>query len=231
MVRVLLVEDDVNIARVIKYYLAQEGGYDVCWAKDAREAQNSACAGQDIILLDIMLPGINGIDLCAQLRQWYTCPILFISCLSDSDTIIRALENGGDDYLIKPFDNKILHAKIQAALRRVRMEHQQIQAENCAFPDFTFDPQQQSILRNGEIVRLLSMEAKLLYFLIQHAGECFPASELYKQIWGGQSWGDSRTVTVHIYNLRKKIEDNPKAPRYIKNIWGKGYCFDPSGTP
>lgn len=231
MIRVLLVEDDVNIARVIKYYLAQEGGYDVCWAKDAAEARSSACAGQDIILLDIMLPGVNGIELCAQLRQWYTCPILFISCLSDSDTIISALENGGDDYLIKPFDNKILHAKIQAALRRVRMERQQIQAENCSFADFSFDPQQQTILRGGETIRLLSMEARLLYFLIQHAGECFPASELYRQIWGGQSWGDSRTVTVHIYNLRKKIEDNPKAPRYIKNLWGKGYCFDPAGTP
>ena len=231
MVRILLIEDDVNIARVIKYYLAQESNYDVCWAKDAQEAMTLACAGQDIILLDIMLPGTNGIDLCRELRQWYKCPILFISCLSDSDTIIRALENGGDDYLIKPFDNKILHAKIQAALRRIRMEHQPQELSRCVFPDFSFDPEQQTIVRRNETLRLLSMEARLLYFLIQHAGECFPAVELYQQIWGGQSWGDSRTVTVHIYNLRKKIEDQPKAPRYIKNIWGKGYCFDPAGIP
>lgn len=224
MVKVLLVEDDENIARIIKRYLAQEGGYDVCWAADAQAALNTACGGQDIILLDVMLPGMDGIELCRKLRKWYKCPILFISCLNDSGTIVRALESGGDDYLVKPFDNVILDAKIQATLRRVHMDRARV-PETSIFRDFSFDAEQQVIVKGGETIRLLAMEAHLLSYLIQHAGECFPASELYKNVWGGQAWGDSRTVSVHIYNLRKKIENDPKNPVYIRNIWGKGYCF------
>lgn len=229
MIQVLLVEDDANIARIIKYYLAQEQMYDVRWVSDGAKALDAACAGQDLILLDVMLPSVDGIALCAQLRQWYKCPILFISCLGDSDTIIRALENGGDDYLVKPFDNKVLHAKIQAALRRVRMEHETPVESRCVFADFTFDAARECIHRDGKDIRMLAMEVRLLSFLIQHPNTCFPASEIYRSLWEGQAWGDSRTVTVHIYNLRKKIEANPKNPRYIKNIWGKGYCFDPEG--
>lgn len=229
MIRVMLVEDDINVARILKYYLAQEQEYDVLWVKDAEEALRNSHMRQDIILLDVMLPGMNGIELCVQLRQWYKCPILFISCLSDSDTIIKALESGGDDFLVKPFDNQILHAKIQATLRRVRMDSEKPLMKRYEFRDLVFDAENQTVTQNGQTVRLLEMEARLLAFLIQHTGECFAASELYKNVWGGKPWGDNRTVTVHIYNLRKKIETDPQMPRYIKTLWGKGYCFDPDG--
>lgn len=230
MIRVLLIEDDPNIARVIKYYLAQEECYDVRWVTDAEAALDKACAGQDIILLDVMLPGMDGIELCSRLRQWYHCPILFISCLSDTATIIRALESGGDDYLVKPFDNQVLHAKIQATLRRVRLDRKQEPTDSFRCGDLAFDPEAQTVTRGGETVHLLAMEARLLAFLMQHPDSCFPAAELYRQVWEGQPWGDARTVTVHIYNLRQKIEQDAKHPRYIKNVWGRGYGFDPDGS-
>ena len=229
MVKVLLIEDDASIARIIKYYLAQEGEYDVRWADSAEKALDVSGAGQDIILLDVMLPKMNGFDCCAQLRRWYKCPILFISCLNDSETIIRALESGGDDYLTKPFDNKVLHAKIEATLRRVRMDSARSVEAGYHCRGFSFDPEQQTLLKNGQTIRLLAMESRLLAYLIAHQGQCFPASELYKAVWEGQAWGDSRTVAVHIYNLRKKLENDIKNPQYIQNLWGKGYCFCPEG--
>ena len=123
MTNVLLVEeDDPEIARIIKYYLGQSESYQVDWVRDAQQAWVAARGGYDVILLDIMLPDMDGISLCGQLREWYHCPILFISCLGDSETIIRALERGGDDYIVKPFDNDVLHARIQANLRRARLE-------------------------------------------------------------------------------------------------------------
>ena len=230
MIRVLLVEDDENIARIIRGYLAREGGYDVCWAPDSERALDTACGGQDIILLDVMLPGMNGIELCRKLRQWYQCPILFISCLNDSGTIVQALESGGDDYLVKPFDNVILHAKIQATLRRVHMDRAVV-PQTCSFRHFSFHAERQEIVKDSKPIRLLAMESHLLAYLIQHTGECFPASELYKAVWGGKAWGDSRTVSVHICTLRRKIENDPKNPVYIRSVWGKGYCFVADEAP
>lgn len=185
MIRVLLVEDDENIACIIRGYLAREGGYDVCWAPDSERALDTACGGQDIILLDVMLPGMNGIELCRKLRQWYQCPILFISCLNDSGTIVQALESGGDDYLVKPFDNVILHAKIQATLRRVHMDRAVV-PQTCSFRHFSFHAERQEIVKDGKPIRLLAMESHLLAYLIQHTGECFPASELYKAVWAAK---------------------------------------------
>ena len=125
MDRVLIVEDDKEIARIIRYYLSQDNLYEVVSAASAEEALFLARDAYDIILLDVGLPDQSGIDLCAQLRQWHDCPILFISCLDDSNTIISALQQGGDDYIVKPFDNEILHARIQANLRRWRNDRQQ----------------------------------------------------------------------------------------------------------
>ena len=124
MIRILLVEDDDEIARIIKYYLGQEEIYEIVRGRNADEAITLSRDWFDIILLDVMLPDENGIELCSKLREWHQCPIIFISCLDDSNTIISALEKGGDDYITKPFDNKVLSARIQANLRRVQMERQ-----------------------------------------------------------------------------------------------------------
>ena len=227
MDRVLIVEDDKEIARIIRYYLSQDNLYEVVSAASAEEALFLARDAYDIILLDVGLPDQSGIDLCAQLRQWHDCPILFISCLDDSNTIISALQQGGDDYIVKPFENEILHARIQANLRRWRNDRQQKKTVNelrCA--SFTLNAQTHELTKtDGTCYPLVPMEFKILAFLMQHAGQCYKASELYNHIWGKSSYGDHRTVVVHIHNQRPKIEQDPAEPQLLQSVWGKGYCF------
>lgn len=229
MDRVLLVEDDKEIARIIRYYLSQDNLYDVVWANTSQQALVLSRDDFDIILLDVCLPDQNGIELCGQLRQWHDCPILFISCLDDSNTIISALQQGGDDYIVKPFDNSILHARIQANLRRFRMDHQAMPINELSCDAFTLDARQHRLVTKEETYDLVPIEFKLLSFLMQHPKQCFKASELYNHIWGKSSLGDDRTVVVHIHNLRKKIEPDLTSFCYIKSVWGKGYTFDPDG--
>lgn len=230
MTNILLVEDDQEIARIIKYYLGQSEIYNVDWVTDAQQAWSAARGGYDVILLDIMLPDVDGIQLCARLREWYRCPILFISCLGDSETVIRALEQGGDDYIVKPFDNEVLHARIQANLRRARLEADRPEQGGFSCPAFSLDAQKHVLQKEGKKIQLVAMESKLLAFFMQNPNQYFTAAELYQTIWGKPSYGDNRTVTVHIYTLRKKLEADPSAPRFLKNVWGKGYFFDPDGS-
>ncbi|MDO4547591.1 MAG: response regulator transcription factor [Clostridia bacterium] len=229
MIQVLLVEDDAEIARIIKYYLAQEDIFEVTWVNGSERARDVSHNAFDIILMDIMLPDTDGITLCAQLRKWHRCPILFISCLDDSDTIIRALECGGDDYITKPFDTRVLNAKILANYRRSRMEKDGRPDGGFKAGPFTLDYDTQILYKDGKPIPLVAMESRIIAYFIQNPNRYFRPQELYKQIWGKLSYGDNRTVTVHIYNLRKKIELDPSQPRYLKSVWGKGYIFDPEG--
>lgn len=230
MVQVLLIEDDPIIAKVLKYYLSKDGGYIVRWAQDAGEAFAFARDRFDVILIDVMLPDVNGIELCSRLRVWHNCPIIFISCIDDSDTIIRALEMGGDDYLVKPFDNKILAARIQANLRRVRMEHEEKPRNALICGGFTLDAEKHCVIKNETNVPLSPMEYRILLFFMQNPYIYFSTGELYKRLWGKDSYGDVRTVLVHIHNIRKKIEEDSSTPVHLVNDWGQGYMFDPKGS-
>lgn len=231
MIRILMVEDDVEIARIVKYYLAESDQYEVVWAKTAEEAIVASRDWFDLILLDVMLPDQKGTELCARLREWHKCPVIFLSCLDDSGTIIEALENGGDDYITKPFDNKVLQARIRANLRRVEMEHAQNVQNLLQCSGFTLDAAGHTVSKGSSIYQLPPTEFRMLSFLMQHPGQCFRSSELYRIIWGQLSYGDNRTVAVHMHHLRKKLEDDPAHPRYLKSVWGKGYTFDPEGRP
>lgn len=229
MVKVLLVEDDDTIARIIKYYLNQEAFYDVLWVKTAGEAVGASRDHFDVILLDILLPDVSGIDLCEKLRQWHSCPIIFISCLDDSNTIVNALEKGGDDFITKPFDNKVLAARIQANLRRAASAGTEPAHNLLSCKGFTLDANRHVIRVGDREYNLPLMEFRVLLYLMQNANRYITASELYKKVWGKDSYGDVRTVMVHIHNLRKKIEPDGGS-HYIKNTWGKGYLFDPTGN-
>lgn len=231
LTKVLLVEDDDTITDIVRYYLEKEGRYQVFAAKNGGEAMALASERFDVALLDIMLPDVNGISLAEQIRTWQGCPIIFISCLNDSDTLINALERGGDDYLVKPFDNRVLDARIQAVLRRTRSNVETASATPKALSckRFRLDPETQDVVIGRTVKHLLPMEFRILEFLMEHPLHFFTANELYDRIWGKPSYGDVRTVTVQIYNLRKKIEANPKDPKFLINAWGKGYMFDPKG--
>ena len=171
-------------------------------------------------------PDVNGIDLCGRLREIHDCPILFISCLDDSDMIDKALEAGGDDFLAKPFDNKVLAARIQANLRRARRDVKNRATNQLACADFILDAQTHGVLKDGTIIKLSLIEFRILSFMMQNAGRYFTGEEIYKAIWGKDSYGDIRTVTVHMHNLRKKVETDAANPRHLKNEWGKGYVFE-----
>lgn len=227
MIRVLLVEDDEVIARIIQYYLNEAGEYEVTRVKDAESALDAVRAQPDIILLDIMLPGMDGLAFCTKVRQTVYCPIIFISCLDDEDTIVHALEIGGDDYLTKPFTCKVLCARIKANLRRVGRESGKPQIYR--FPDFALDVAGHAIIKGEKSIPLAPIEFGILLFLVEHPRQMVTLDQIYEAVWEHPSFGDVRTVVVHLYNIRKKIEPSPNSGRYIKNVRGIGYLFDPTG--
>lgn len=228
MTNVLLIEDDSLVANVIFYYLEQTEEYQIVWAKTGGEAFASARDHFDVILLDILLPDVDGIELCTRLREWHDCPIIFLSCLDGSDTIVRALEHGGDDFLVKPFDNKVLEARIQANLRRFNKTFKPVK-NSLVCKGFTLDMNRHVVVKPEGEIKLSGTEFRILSFLMQNAGMYFTPKELYLKIWGDKSYGDTRTVIVHIHNIREKIEECSENPRYLKMEWGKGYYFDMFG--
>lgn len=227
MIRILLVEDDPVICDTTRYFLESQKNFEVVCARTGGEALGYARDGFDVILMDILLPDTNGVDLCQRLRTWHNCPIIFTSCLDDTATIVHALELGGDDFLSKPYDNKILLARIMANLRRVQMDMAEPTLNTYQCEAFTLDPASHNVIRDGSRIHLADMEYRILAFFIQHPNTYFTANEIYQKIWGKESLGDVRTVQVHIHNIRAKIEPDPATPTHLKNVWGKGYIFSP----
>jgi len=228
MIRVLLIEDDPLIAKILIYSLEKEEIYSVVHAKTAGEALARARDKVDIILMDVLLPDANGIDLSERMRTWHDCPIIFISCLDDSDTIVQAFSSGGDAFITKPFDNKVLIACMEASLRRYAIQRDNQPKNTIEGCGLVLDANRHVVKKRDQEIKLSDIEFRLLSFLMNHAGKEFSPKELYKHIWGISSYGDSRTVTVHIHNLRQKLEDDPSEPKFILMVWGKGYAFTTS---
>ncbi len=231
MTHILLIEDDKAIADITRYYLEAQKSYRVTWAKNGAEAITYARGMFDLIIMDILLPDANGIDLCKTLRQWHRCPIIFCSALDDSDTMIRALEKGGDDFITKPFDYKVLLAKIQANLRRVQLDTEGSaksagSGSGLSRGIFSLDPVSRQVEVQGKTCRLSEIEFRILGYFLQHPGEYLTGEDIFRAIWGKDPLGDTRTVQVHIHNLRSKIEPDPTSPVYLKSVWGKGYILD-----
>lgn len=230
MKRILLVEDDEQVGQVILYYLSQRHDYQIDWAKEAKEALRIAKGPVDLILLDICLPDQDGVSLCAKLRETIYCPIIFISCLDDEDTIVRALETGGDDYITKPFSAKILETRIEANLRRVRLEHEEhidSPLQRIDFSDFSLNCANHTLECGGAVHHLAPIEFSILLYFIRNANRIISPDELYENIWGAPCFGDLRTVVTHVYNLRKLIDIGTGEQKHIVNVRGHGYCFQP----
>ena len=226
MTNVLLIEDDSAISGIITYYLEEMEQYRVILAPDIQTVRSLRCMEFDVILLDVMLPDGDGVTLCRELRQSFHCPILFISCIDDNDTIIRALENGGDDYIVKPFSNQVLHARIQANIRRVSMDRNPPPCREMSAGSLRLDLVNKTLHTAEGSYSLGNIELRLLAFFFEHPRQYFMSGELYRLIWGKPSMGDTRTVMVHICNIRKKIEKDPANPTLLRNVVGKGYIFD-----
>ena len=227
MRKILIVEDDNDIAMLERDYL-EIAGFSTGLAADGDAAAAAALSGEyDLILLDVMLPGRDGYDICRQLRDKIDVPILMVTARTDSVDKIRGLGLGADDYIAKPFDPAELVARVKAHLARYeRLVGSAAEANKVIeIRGLKIDTTARRVWVNGEEKNFTTKEFDLLTFLASHPNHVYTKDELFSEIWDMESIGDIATVTVHIKKIREKIEMDTANPQYIETIWGVGYRF------
>lgn len=226
--KIIVIDDEKDISELIKSYLIKEG-YIPITAYDGNSALNLIKKeNPDLIILDIMLPGIDGIELCLEIRKISTKPIIFLSCKSEEIDKIVALSVGGDDYVTKPFLPGELIARIKAHLRRSRISNSDsFKEEIYNFPGLKVNMSTREVIACNMPVSLTAKEFELLEILIKNPKRVFSMEQLFEMVWKTESLkGDSRTIMVYISNIRKKIEISPNNPKYILSVRGVGYKFN-----
>ncbi len=222
--RILVVDDEPGLLKTVQAYLEQEG-YTVYIAQDGISALESASAFRPaLIILDIMLPGLDGLEVLRQLRQGSEVYVLMLTAKADETDKVVGLSLGADDYLTKPFSPRELIARVKAILRRRRS----VGPDNVMlrFYRLRLDPAARRVWKNEETVELTPIEYKLLYALARHQGRVLSREQLIEQVWGYDYYGDERVIDVHIRRLRRKIEDDPANPGYIVTVRAAGYRFE-----
>lgn len=231
MKRILIVEDNASIAELERDYL-EANDFAVDIAADGTKGLAMAESGDyDLLLLDVMLPGIDGWEICRRLRKTSEMPILMVSARKDDIDKIRGLGLGADDYISKPFSPAELTARVKAHLaryERLMKVSQKQQSEDIEVGDLRIEPEARRVYKAGKEVSLTNREFELLYFLAKHPGIVFSKEKIFEAVWGFDALSDTATVTVHVNRLRDKIEDDPQKPRYIETVWGAGYRFGKS---
>jgi len=226
--RILLVEDDPDIADLLALHL-EDQGHTVDAVDDGDEGLDRALnRAYDLIILDIMLPGTDGFDICRRLRQEKTpTPILMVTAKSEEVDKVLGLELGADDYITKPFSIREVLARVKAIFRRVEVDQDEQREEErpIAFGDLVIDPTKRRVTVRGEPVELTSKEYELLLLFARNPGRAYSRDELLDEVWGYQYSGYSHTVNTHINRLRNKIEQDPSEPEYVRTVWGVGYRF------
>jgi DNA-binding response OmpR family regulator len=231
MTHVLLIDDDELITRPLAAAL-QQSGYQVTVAHTGRRGLELALVEKpDVVILDVLMPAMDGWQVCQALRQHSTVPILMLTALGEEVDRILGLELGADDYLTKPFSTRELQARLRALLRRVHLDrgHQEDTTPLHA-GDLRVDLVTRRAFKGSTELTLRYKEFELLSFLMSRPGQAVTRAELFDKVWGTDWLGDTRTLDVHIRWLREKIEDNPSAPRYIQTVRGVGYRFVPRET-
>jgi len=224
--KILIVDDEHEISDLLDRYLTRDM-FQVIIADSGQTAiQLAKSEKPDLIILDILLPDINGIEVCQKIRSKSTVPILFISCKDDASDKVLGLEFGGDDYITKPFSPSEVVARVKAHLRRNRLlTDNSSEKLILKFPGLEIDASSYTVHTNDKIVRLPAKEFQILNVLAQHPNQIFTAAQLFDLVWQEDSSGDLRTVVVHISNLRKKIEQDSSRPKYIQTVRNVGYRF------
>ena len=231
--RILIVEDERNIAEIIEYNV-QKQGYDTEIASDGEKGLALALSeGYDLILLDVMLPKMDGFEICRRVRQRLDTPIIMLTAREEERDKILGLDLGADDYMTKPFSTAELVSRIKANIRRYSGESMRpvdVSPENdeiIAIDELEINCTDMSVKKNGQEVSLSKQQYELLVFLAHNRGKKYRQEALLKEVWGYDDfYGDLRTVDVTVTRLRKQIEDNPSEPKYIKNKRGMGYYID-----
>lgn len=223
--KILIVDDEKLFVKGLKYSLEQDD-YTIEVAFDGKEAIEKVKKKRyDLIILDLMLPGIDGLEVCQKIRQDSQVPIIMLTARGEDINKILGLEYGADDYLTKPFNILELKARIKAILRRVNMKNTNITDQVVQIDDFKINTLGRKLTVRGNEVNLTAKEFDLLLLLATNPGKVFTREELLETIWGYEYFGDLRTVDVHIRRLREKIEEDSGQPEYILTKWGVGYYF------
>ncbi|MDR5694604.1 MAG: response regulator transcription factor [Armatimonadota bacterium] len=223
--KILVVDDEETMVKSLVTILAQEG-YEVAVAMDGPQALEAARTEHpDLILLDVMLPAMDGMEVCRQIRTWSAVPIIMLTAKTEEVDKVVGLEVGADDYVTKPFSPRELLARIKANLRRIQMQAQQAYQGRLEVGDVVMDIGGRRVTVRGQEVLLSPKEFDLLKVLMSHPGRVLGRDFLLNQVWGEDFFGDPRTLDVHIRWLREKIEEDPSKPRYIQTVHGVGYRF------
>ncbi len=221
--RILIVEDDPNIRKILSLYLEREG-FHLSMAPDGETGLRKVEAERpDLVILDLMLPDIDGREVCQRIREKHSVPVIMLTALDSTRDKIRGLELGSDDYITKPFDPGEVIARVRAVLRRSTGA---ARGPKLEFPDFSIDSDSRRVLRDGQDVHLTAKEFDLLWLLANHPGQVFTRDQLLDRVWGYEFYGNIRTVDVHIRHIREKIEPDPDDPGYVLTVWGVGYKFE-----
>ena len=223
--RVLIVDDEKLIVKGIRFSLEKDD-YEVDTAYDGGEALEKAKENNyDVILLDLMLPVMNGMDVCRQIREFSDVPIIMLTAKGEDMDKILGLEYGADDYITKPFNILEVKARIKAILRRTRAAKKNVEENVIVNGDVRLDKDNRRVQICGREINLTGKEFELLEFLVANPGKVYGRAKLLQLIWGKDYPGDERTVDVHVRRLREKIEPNPSEPRYVQTKWGVGYYY------
>lgn len=226
--KIMVVDDEQKIRKFLRIYLENEG-FIVKEASGGREALDMFGRERwDLIILDLMMPGLDGLEVCQEIRKTNTTPIIMLTARDTEIDRIRGLEMGADDYVVKPFSMGELAARVKAVLRRTRDSAQEIIEGKLNYPGLSIDPLSRLVEVNGQEVHLTPTEYDLLYHLARLPSRIFTRHELLVSVWGYDYFGDARTVDTHIKRLREKIFKASGDTTYITTVWGVGYRFDPS---
>ena len=221
---IMVVDDDPNIAQLVKLYLEKEG-FEVSVETRGDDAVAAFQKNPpSLMLLDIMLPGMDGLQVCRAIRQISAIPIIMLSAKDETFDKVLGLELGADDYITKPFEGKELVARVKAVLRRAAPGESE--KDTLSFPGLTISLEKYEVHYQGKLLEMPPKELEVLYFLASHQNRVFTREQLLEQVWGFDFFGDSRTVDVHIKRLREKLQDSEALGWTIRTVWGVGYKFE-----
>jgi DNA-binding response OmpR family regulator len=222
---VLVVDDEPTIREIVVRYL-QRDGYRTLEAADGNRAREILESDPpNLVVLDVMLPGTDGLELCRWIRARSKLPVIMLTARGEESDRIVGLELGADDYVTKPFSPRELAARVRTVLRRAKPAEAEV--EHLTFDGLVLDAGSREVTKAGRPVRLTAKEFDLLWFLASHARRVFSRDDLMRRIWGYSAALDTGTLTVHVRRLREKLEDDPSRPRHLETVWGIGYRFSP----
>lgn len=233
MTKILLIEDDADIREGVRLLLSAEG-YEILEADCGEKGLEQLDASVDLVILDVMMPGISGIKTCEEIRKVSYVPVLFLTAKSSESDKVMGLMAGGDDYIIKPFSYAELLSRVKALLRRYHIysgkktvEETEAEETMIQVGDIRINELMNEVWKDNRPIRVTEIEYKILLLLMKHPGKVFSAQQVYENVWKEPYlYASNSTIMVHIRNLRIKIENVPESPEHIKTVWGKGYRFE-----